>query len=174
MESKKTWIYERSKADMYRYVLGRPGKNPLFVIGVNPSIASPTCLGNKVRRVSRFAIRKGFDGWIMLNLYPQRATDPNRLHAKLNVRAQGVNMGHIRRVLGQAEAPTVWVAWGNLIDKRPYLRGSAMLLAAKYLPMGCKVVCIGLTRPGHPRHPLYLKYSTPLEPFDLDAYVAGL
>jgi hypothetical protein len=35
--------------------------------------------------------------------------------------------------------------------------------------IGVKPVCLGVTRRGHPRHPLYLASDTPLVPFTVEA-----
>lgn len=53
-----------------RYVLSKPGKNVLFVIGVNPSTANEEKPDPTMRKVIGFAEVNGFDGFVMLNLYP--------------------------------------------------------------------------------------------------------
>ena len=61
----------------YRYVLGRVGRRPLVCIGINPSTAQPGALDPTLKSVERLANANGFDSWIMFNVYPQRATNPN-------------------------------------------------------------------------------------------------
>jgi hypothetical protein len=74
------WIYEKNYDNTARFVLGTKGNNPLVCFGVNPSIATPEQLDNTIRSIQRISFNNGFDSWIMLNIYPQRATKPNDLH----------------------------------------------------------------------------------------------
>ena len=71
------WYYEPHTYLPYRYVLGRVGRHPLVCIGINPSTAQPGALDPTLKSVERLANANGFDSWIMFNVYPQRATNPN-------------------------------------------------------------------------------------------------
>ena len=71
------WYYEPHTYQPYRFVLGRVGRHPLVCIGINPSTAQPGALDPTLKSVERLAAANGFDSWIMFNVYPQRATDPN-------------------------------------------------------------------------------------------------
>ena len=71
------WYYEPHTYQPYRYVLGRVGRHPLVCIGINPSTAQPGALDPTLKSVERLANANDFDSWIMFNVYPQRATDPN-------------------------------------------------------------------------------------------------
>ena len=71
------WYYEPHTYQPYRYVLGRVGRRPLVCIGINPSTAQPGALDPTLKSVERLASANGFDSWIMFNVYPQRATNPN-------------------------------------------------------------------------------------------------
>ena len=73
------WLYRPTTFLPYRYVLGRRGTNPLICIGINPSTADPTRLDPTLQSVDRIAKNNGFDGFMMMNVYPQRATVPNDL-----------------------------------------------------------------------------------------------
>ena len=86
---KKKWLYKNITTSA-RFVLGEVGNNPLVCFGINSSTAKPPNssdsdpeenLDPTVKRVRRCS-RDGFDGWIMLNVYPQRATDPERIHTQ--------------------------------------------------------------------------------------------
>ena len=63
-------IYEGDENN--RFVLGLKGKNPFIVFGVNPSTADKKNSDRTISKVIRFAKRYKCDGWIMLNVYPQR------------------------------------------------------------------------------------------------------
>ena len=80
-------IYHPDQNNLWRYTLGRSGSKPLLVIGLNPSTATPEKLDPTVTRVEKVAQQSGFDGFVMLNLYPVRATDPKDLSPKADPEA---------------------------------------------------------------------------------------
>lgn len=71
------WLYVPCEYSEYRYILGTRGQKPLICIGINPSTAAPDNLDNTLKSVQRIASCNGFDSFIMFNLYPQRATNPD-------------------------------------------------------------------------------------------------
>ena len=103
-------------------MLGRVGRHPLVCIGINPSTAQPGALDPTLKSVERLANANGFDSWIMFNVYPQRATDPQRHGPGAGPRPLRRNLRWLRAVLAETE-PTMWAAWGTLIEKRDYLPG---------------------------------------------------
>lgn len=167
------WIYKISSNNRARFILGEWGDNPLVCIGVNPSTASPAKLDNTMRVVKSRAKSLGYDGWIMINLYAQRATDPNRLHKNLHLSLHREHLNIIREVLGKTPYD-IWVAWGTLIEKRKYLsrcvRDIYEVLGEdrNYLSIGALSVL------GHPHHPLYLRKELLPEFFDLSSYIKRL
>ena len=78
------WLYQNNATDTARYILGERSENMVACIGVNPSTARPNALDNTLRSVKRISKFNGFDGWVMYNVYPQRATDPYQLHSQIN------------------------------------------------------------------------------------------
>ena len=165
------WIYEYRDLES-RYVLGVKGSNPLLCFGINPSTAKPNDLDNTVKSVERISIANGYDGWIMFNIYPQRSTDPNGLHGEIDAELHQENLRWLDIMLTQYHAPDVWVAWGNLIEKRTYLAPCLFDVADVIHRHGCRCISAGkFSVLGHPHHPLYLKKDQPLDPFDLDNYI---
>ena len=75
-----------------------------------------------MKSVERLAAANGFDSWIMFNVYPQRATDPNDMDRVPDRALCDENLRWLQAVLAQTE-PTMWAAWGTLIEKRDYLPG---------------------------------------------------
>ena len=116
------WYYEPHTYQPYRYVLGRVGRRPLVCIGINPSTAQPGALDPTLKSVERLANANGFDSWIMFNVYPQRATNPNDMDKTPDRALCDENLRWLQAVLAQTE-PTMWAAWGTLIEKRDYLPG---------------------------------------------------
>ena len=168
-----TWLYRPCTFLPYRYLLGRRGRNPLLCIGVNPSTADPMRLDPTLQSVERIASRGSFDGYMMLNLYAQRATVPTDLDKVCNPRLHEENLAAFRHALSLCEGvPTVWAAWGTLIEKRPYLYGCLRDMVAVGETYGVRWVTAGKrSKAGHPHHPLYLRADSPLEEFDMEAYL---
>lgn len=166
-----SWLYERSGDGTARFLLGTQGENPLVFFGVNPSTARPGELDPTVRRVARFAQDLGHDSWVMLNLYPQIATDPRHLHDEEHRELTARNERAIARHVAGRPLPLV-AAWGSLVSSRRHLRPLVERIARLEALAACAWFSFGApTRDGHPRHPLYLRADTPLRPFPLEDYL---
>ena len=169
------WLYAPNFYSEYRYILGTRGRNPLICIGINPSTAQPGDLDNTLKSVERIALGNGFDSFIMFNVYAQRATDPDAMEQQCNVRLHKENMEAFRYVLSISQNPTVWAAWGTIIEKRPYLPECVkdmVALGEAYCASWC---CAGkVSKKGHPHHPLYLRKDEKIKPFDVKTYLETL
>ena len=74
-------------------------------------------------------------------------------------------------VLAQTE-PTMWAAWGTLIEKRDYLPGLMREMVALTREKNIPWVTFGRrSKKGHPHHPLYLRKDSTPEPFDVENYL---
>ena len=169
------WIYAPNFYSEYRYILGTRGRNPLICIGINPSTAKPDALDNTLKSVERIALGNGFDSFIMFNVYAQRATSPDDMEKACNRMLHEENLKAFRYVLSLSDNPSVWAAWGAIIEKRKYLPDCVrdMLLAGE--EVGAKWYCAGaITKKGHPHHPLYLRKDEKIKPFDVKAYLNQL
>lgn len=168
------WLYECNDDNSARFLLGTVGANPLVCVGVNPSTAAPGDLDQTVRKVAGFASRNGFDSWVMLNLYPQRSTDPQGMHLAYDPELKVVNERHIADFIGRRPL-TLLAAWGDPIEIRPYLFEMLAGILAVTRATECRWVTLGnFTKAGHPRHPSRPGYATPLLPFDADAYLRAV
>ena len=169
------WLYAPNFYSEYRYILGTRGKNPLICIGINPSTARPDALDNTLKSVERIALGNGFDSFLMFNVYAQRATSPNDMEKECNPLLHRENLEAFRYVLSISENPSVWAAWGAIIEKRKYLPQCVrdMVLAGE--EFGANWYCAGaITKKGHPHHPLYLRKDEILKPFDVKTYLDNL
>lgn len=166
------WLYAPNFYSEYRYILGTRGKNPLICIGINPSTAQPDDLDNTLKSVQRIAQGNGFDSFIMFNVYAQRATDPDAMEQQCNLQLHRENMEAFRYVLSMAENPTVWAAWGTIIEKRDYLPDCVRDMLRIGKEYSAKWCCAGsVSKKGHPHHPLYLRKDEKIKDFDIEAYL---
>ena len=169
------WLYAPNFYSEYRYILGTRGKNPLICIGINPSTAQPGDLDNTLKSVQRIAHGNGFDSFIMFNVYAQRATDPDAMEKTCNRMLHEQNLEAFRYVLSIGEHPTVWAAWGTIIEKRDYLKDCLKDMIAAGEEFGAKWVCAGkCSKKGHPHHPLYLRKDEIIRPFPVAEYLGEL
>ena len=169
------WLYAPNFYSEYRYILGTRGKNPLICIGINPSTAQPGDLDNTLKSVQRIAHGNGFDSFIMFNVYAQRATDPDAMETECNWALHRENLEAFRYVLSIGENPTVWAAWGTIIEKRPYLKDCLKDMISAGAEFGANWVCAGkCSKKGHPHHPLYLRKDEQIRPFPVAEYLESL
>lgn len=152
-----------------RYVLGEifeGGRNAkvLICIGVNPSTAIPGILDPTLRQVEEYASEHGYGAWYMLNLYPQRATDPDEMHEEADMTLHNRNVAAIRKLLEKVPQADVWCAWGATIKKRSYLSGMCDNILKLFSGNGYILMAYGQTKEGHPSHPLVMKRTDELKP----------
>lgn len=157
-----------------RFVLGNTtnAKNALIVIGLNPSIADDKKPDATIKRVMQFAADNKKDGFVMLNLYPQRTSNPDELAAEMDKQLHESNIEHIEIFLSENQPSSMLAAWGETIKKRKYLKKCLTDIFNKTKNMGITWLKIGEThtKSGHPRHPSRAKYQK-LTPFDIGEYL---
>jgi len=177
----ETWLYKNTDDNKARFILGktfepeRSWSNPLVCFGINPSTAEPNLLDRTVARVENYAKENGFDSWIMLNIYPQRTTDPSGLLQDKDPLLHSQNIEHITKILSKPDI-TLWAAWGNSIVKQDYLFYCLEHIAFIADDYNCRWVNLGYTKDGHPIHPLYRGkgfrlYKAPLIDLDMVEYL---
>ncbi len=168
------WLYVPCRYTEYRFILGTRGKNPLICVGINPSTAAPDRLDRTLQSVDRIRAGNGFDSFLMFNVCAQRATDPDDMAPELNEPLHRENLRAFAYLLSLSREPVIWAAWGNLIEKRPYLPACLRDMAALALQAHARFVTCGRrSLRGHPHHPLYLKRDLPLDPFDIEGYLSA-
>jgi hypothetical protein len=159
----------------YRYQLWRgwdPDVRPALFIGMNPSTADAEQDDPTIRRCIRFARDWGYGGLLMGNLFAYRATDPRALpssdpmpdgelachwHGRARARA---NDEHL--LLMAKRAGIVIAAWGAITMPKGWERQPDRV--GELIP---GMHALGLTKDGHPRHPLYVKASARPLPLDI-------
>lgn len=153
-----------SRCRTWRYSLSRhwdPELKAVAFVGLNPSTADETADDPTIRRCTRFARDWGYGGLVMLNLFAYRATDPRDMKAAADP-VGPENDTYLQRCAERAGI--VVAAWGAHGD----YQGRAQDVVDRGL-LGSFTV-LGLTKDGHPRHPLYMRADCrPLNPLTLEA-----
>lgn len=149
-----------SACGRYRWTLTRRWSATgwtLVWIMLNPSTADGREDDPTVRRCVGFARREGAGAIAVVNLFAWRATDPRELLAFDERRAIGDrNDDEIRAAVGR-DLPVV-AAWGA--------HPAAARRAERVIELvGRPVLCLGTTKDGAPRHPLYVRGDQPLVEF---------
>ena len=77
----------------HRFLLGRLGKRPLVAICMNPSAANEEYSDRTINRIIGASQKLGYDGWIVANVYPERATNASDLDEfNLELAAENVRL----------------------------------------------------------------------------------
>ncbi|MGC9369117.1 MAG: DUF1643 domain-containing protein [Paracoccaceae bacterium] len=152
-DAASTAVY--SDCEAYRYSLTRTwdpaGRRALFVM-LNPSTATEVQNDPTVERCERRARALGFGAFRVTNIFAFRATDPRVM------RAAGDPVGPANDAAIAESAPwadqiiCAWGTHGEHMDRGPAVE---TLLRATGRPLWH----LGLSKAGHPKHPLYIAYS---------------
>jgi hypothetical protein len=149
-----------SACGTYRYELTRgPLNRPAVFVMLNPSTADAAIDDPTIRRCRGFARAWGCGGLVVVNAFALRATNPAALRTHPD--PVGPYNDTVLATLGIREHGPVVVAWGvhaTLHDRDK--RVLALLRGAGVEPM-----CLGVTKDGHPRHPLYVRGATTPVPY---------
>jgi hypothetical protein len=153
-EGKALATFDATRA--YRFRLTRtwdPDRPRVNFVMLNPSTADAHSIDPTVRRCVGFATSWGFGCIEVTNLFAFRATDPRVLMA----RGEPVGDGNDRAIIDSAtSADQVVVAWGT----KGSHRGRGAEVEALLRSIGVRPMALGVTRGGHPAHPLYLRKDT--------------
>ncbi len=172
-KKQSNWLYVESDKNTNRYILGENGSKLIACLGLNPSTATPENLDPTLKKVKNISTFNGFDGWVMYNLYPQRATEPNDMDKEMNLALLNKNINYIVESIKNLKIETIWLAYGDNISKRKYLYFSLHKLVSRLENEGLKVnwkIIEEPTKKGHPRHPLYKKIESKFKNFNMKSY----
>lgn len=183
---KNGWVYDYDISEEYRrkydceltdvrYVLGEQfdmdKQKALVCIGINPSTAIPEQLDPTLKRVQKYAKNSGeYGAWYMLNVYPQRATNPDDMDTKPDMEIHRNNLTAIKNLLSKIKEADVWCAWGNTIEKRKYLYDLLLGNTEKGIDSIISLFntnyhfkAYGSTVKGCPKHPLIISNNDKLK-----------
>lgn len=146
-----------SACQSYRYVLKRrwgDGPRACFIM-LNPSTADHANDDPTIRRCIGFATREGCGELVVVNLFAFRATNP-RVLATVDNPIGSMNGHYVRSAVHACDGPLI-AAWGahTMADSCETAR------EVRAYSFG-RLMCLGKTASGAPRHPLYVKSNAQL------------
>jgi len=150
-----------SGCGVYRYRLTRrwgDGPTCLFVM-LNPSTADADKDDPTIRRCIGFAKREECGGLEVVNLMAFRATKPKDLPGDRTAVGPD-NADHVFTAAAEVDGPVI-AAWGA---QKAALRYAAGFLHG-FEMRSIRLLCLGITKDGQPRHPLMVRKDQPLEFF---------
>lgn len=155
-----------SRCESYRYALTRewaPDRPRLLYIMLNPSKATEAHNDPTIERCERRASALGFGAIRATNLFAWRETDPAVLR-RVDDPVGPANDAVI------ATSLTAWLRDGGDVALCSWgvhgtFRGRSAEVCRILQDCGTALFCLGTTRGGHPRHPLYVPYATRPEPW---------
>lgn len=161
-----------SACGRYRWWLVRhwcPQRSAVLFLGLNPSKADGRREDPTLRRLQGLASRWGHGHLLVLNLFSRVGTDPSQLRRSPEPVGEHTDawLATALRWLaeqphqGTGPPPRLWLGWGH----RGGLQGRDEQVLALLQCWTGDVVCIGETRKGHPRHPLFCRATQPPLPF---------
>jgi hypothetical protein len=143
------------KTELYRYSLWREWNidaPKLVFIMLNPSKADAYIDDPTLRRCIGFAKSWGFGSLTVINLFAYRSAKPLELR-QVNDPVGSQNDRYLKKAIKSADK--VVVAWGNNGKLMQRDRMVLNLLSN----FNVQPYCLGITKAGYPRHPLYVMCS---------------
>lgn len=156
-----------SDCGRYRYALTRTWEAKsgavLFVM-LNPSTADGLRDDPTIRKCIGFARRWGFGEIRIANLFAYRATQPQELRRAQKHGVDIVGPQNLEHILALTHgARRIVMAWGAHAEPwHPYAT-KVTAHVRKAASLSASLACFGVSKLGHPLHPLTLAYSTPLQ-----------
>ena len=148
-------IARYSDCEQYRYALTRVWKleaSRVVFVMLNPSTATEVQNDPTVERCERRARTLGFGGFQVVNIFAWRNTDPKKMRAAKDP----IGPENDHTILESCQwGDQIIAAWGT--HGAHLNRGS---MVEKTLRKSNKPVFhLGISKGGHPKHPLYIAYS---------------
>lgn len=153
-----------SPCTRYRYALTRvwdPAGSRVAFVMLNPSTATEVQNDPTVERCERRARALGHGAFRVCNIFAWRETDPKAMRAQPDPVGPDNDAAIREAALWAGRVVCAWGTHGAHLGRGPAVE---RLLRATGVPL-CH---LGLTRDGHPRHPLYVGYGVRPEPWEAD------
>ena len=147
-----------TRSGLNGFLGNKPERTIIFVM-LNPSTANSDEDDPTIRRCISFALDTGHDNLVVVNLFPIISPYPEVLenYAENYGNESLLNNDYWMRVeLIQKDVDMVVCAWGGF----PVAGNRAAAVLDLIKGAGHTPMCLGITKAGAPRHPLYIKRGT--------------
>jgi len=152
-DAASTAIY--SPCERYRYALTRiwdPAGGKVAFVMLNPSTATEVQNDPTVERCERRARTLGYGSFRVTNIFAWRDTDPKAMRRAPEPVGPGNDAAIAEACLWADRVICAWGTHGAFLD-----RGAAVERLIR--TTGVTPWHLGLSKAGHPQHPLYLPYA---------------
>ncbi len=154
-----------SDCTRYRYLLRRAWDHDmprLLFVMLNPSTADHEIDDPTIRSCIRLAKALGYGSFEVVNLYGFRSTDPDALGHDPRIDIVGAQNDQIIDA-ALTRCDVVVCAWGAHKSANTRRTKDIVALINSRKPMA---YCLGKTKSGAPKHPLYIKTGTPIVAYE--------
>ena len=152
-DAPSTAVY--SDCERYRYALTRTwdpeGRRVLFIM-LNPSKATEVQNDPTVERCERRARALGFGAFRVTNIFAWRETDPHKMRKAADPVGPANDAQIVQGVVWADQVIAAWGTHGAHLGRGPALERSLRQIRKP-------LYVLGLSKDGHPKHPLYISYS---------------
>ncbi len=170
-----------SSCGLYRWSLERNlnnGNRVMLFIGLNPSKANSNKDDPTLKRLMSFCKCWGYGKLIVVNLFARIGQSPIILKksidpvGELNDQEISLKM----KIWSKSAEWDLWLGWGS---KGTFLSRNVEVMRllksqsidrSSFFPKANGPLALGLTKDGHPLHPLYVSSKEVLKPFDWHNY----
>lgn len=152
-----------SACGIYRYVLTRrvgPGEKTATFIMLNPSTADALIDDPTIRRCMGFARTWDCGRLVVLNLFAYRSPNPETMKRAADPVGPENRAWFEKMLASRGDGPVV-CGWGVHGSHQ----GQDQVVLGWLDELGVRPVALGVTKEGHPRHPLYLANSAEIKLF---------
>ncbi len=165
-----------SACGLYRWSLERKlrrSQRIIIYLGLNPSKASFSYNDQTLRRLINSCYLWGYGSLIVINLFARVNSSPSIIKRCHDPIGKDNDKELLRRAYQWEQNPLcdLWLGWGDKgtlrnrnVDVMKALKKNATKRRLKY-PFAKGPLAIGVTKKGHPRHPLYCSHKEGLKPF---------
>jgi hypothetical protein len=148
--------FNNDRSRRYRLWRAWGGGSRVCFVMLNPSIADETILDPTIRRCIGFARAWSMSGLYVVNLFSIVSSCPKVLAAN----PESIDLENDLHIIRTARSSSLVVcAWGAF----PAAQDRGQRVTTLLHDEGVATHCLGKTKGGYPRHPLYLRANTKLE-----------
>ena len=167
-----------SECKSYRWILKRElfsGKKTVIFIGLNPSKANSSNNDRTLKRIINFCSIWNYKNIYIINLFGLISKSPIQLSKSNDPIGKNNDFIILKSLEFWREDSNcdLWVGWGDKGQLKGRDRQVLKLiknfsnLKSNEINYSKSVLCIGLSKKGNPRHPLYMPNQSFLRKFDM-------